>query len=162
MLSALKQEVKTSDVLIIGYGNTLRGDDGVGIVAADKLAAVLSGDEAEIIRVHQMTPDLAVRISEASLVIFLDAREGGSPGTIICEPVHPDADPPNAFTHHVSPSGMLAWAKELYGRYPEGIILSVSGEDFGFSEELSPKVLEGVTGLVELAKGLVKKATSAH
>jgi Ni,Fe-hydrogenase maturation factor len=74
-------------VLVIGYGNTLRSDDGVGWHAA----ALLAGDRrlagAEILAVHQLTPELALDFSRASLVILIDASADDPPGTISVRPL---------------------------------------------------------------------------
>ena len=58
--------------LIIGYGNPLRGDDGLGWRAAEQLAEIIPQSEAEVIACHQLTPELAEPISRARLVIFID------------------------------------------------------------------------------------------
>ena len=62
--------------LIIGYGNPLRGDDGVGWEVASRLAATIPEEAAHIMTVHQLTPELAESVSEAELVIFIDASDG--------------------------------------------------------------------------------------
>jgi hydrogenase maturation protease len=72
-------------VLIVGYGNPLRGDDGLGWHAAEALRAALP--EAEILAVHQLTPELAEDASRAELVIFLDAAETGAPGEWRCREI---------------------------------------------------------------------------
>lgn len=61
--------------LIIGYGNPLRGDDGLGWHVAQRLAAVLPQHRARIEVCHQLTPELAEPISRADLVIFIDAED---------------------------------------------------------------------------------------
>ena len=52
-------------VLVIGYGNALRTDDGFGWHAAGRLAADPRLDGAEILQLHQLTPELALDISRA-------------------------------------------------------------------------------------------------
>ena len=55
--------------LVIGYGNTLRGDDGVGPLAADTIRGWgLEGVAA--ISITQLTPELAEPISAARLAVF--------------------------------------------------------------------------------------------
>lgn len=58
--------------LIIGYGNTLRQDDGVGYRMAETidrwdLPGVISRS------VHQLTPDLAAELASVQRAIFIDA-----------------------------------------------------------------------------------------
>jgi len=60
-------------ILIIGCGNPLRGDDGLGWVVADCLAAVLTDPAVEIVRTHQLTPEMAESFTSAKLVVIVDA-----------------------------------------------------------------------------------------
>ena len=61
-----------NESLVIGYGNTLRGDDGVGQKVAEVIASLgLSGIRA--LSCHQLTPELADPISEVRMVVFVDA-----------------------------------------------------------------------------------------
>ena len=58
--------------LVIGYGNTLRSDDGAGQIVAEKIAQWnLPGVRS--LAVHQLTPELAEIIAQADAVIFIDA-----------------------------------------------------------------------------------------
>ena len=58
--------------LVIGYGNTLRSDDGAGQRVAEKIGQwELPGVGA--LAVHQLTPELAENIAQADAVIFVDA-----------------------------------------------------------------------------------------
>jgi Ni,Fe-hydrogenase maturation factor len=69
-------------VLVIGYGNTLRRDDGVGVRVAEAVAADPRFAHVRVLAVHQLTPELALDIGSASLVIFVDADVRGLPGSI--------------------------------------------------------------------------------
>src|SRR5262245_41264787 len=63
-------------VLVIGYGNTLRGEDGIGPAVAEEVAARgLPG--VRVIVAHQLTPELAADIADARLVVFVDAAVSG-------------------------------------------------------------------------------------
>ena len=55
--------------LVIGYGNSLRGDDGAGPYAARLLQNMNDEGGWDIVACHQLTPELAETISRASLVI---------------------------------------------------------------------------------------------
>src|ERR1035441_10847597 len=59
-------------LLVIGYGNTLRRDDGVGPRVADAVAALaLPGVHA--LACPLLTPELADPVSRARVAIFVDA-----------------------------------------------------------------------------------------
>jgi hydrogenase maturation protease len=135
-----------SRVLIIGFGNPLRSDDGVGWRAAEELERKLSGRGVEVITSHQLTPELAEAVSQSTVIFFLDAR-CGVPGTVTCSPVRPQA-PIEAFSHQLSPGAVLGLAQELYGQAPVAFTFSIFGECFDPGEGLSPQVTKNLPDLV--------------
>jgi hydrogenase maturation protease len=74
--------VTGAGVLVVGYGNSLRGDDGVGWHAAGRLAADPRLAGARVLARHQLTPELAVDVAQASLVVLVDAVAGAEPREI--------------------------------------------------------------------------------
>lgn len=144
--------------LIIGYGNPLRGDDGLGWHAAQMLAPVAAARGAEVITCHQLTPELAQLISGTDVVIFVDAAGGGTPGRLDWRRVEAQVGQA-AFAHHLSPEALLGMARRLYGRSPRAGVVSVVGETFACSEELSPTVRAALPALVELVDGLLSGKT---
>src|SRR5690349_18792955 len=95
-------------ILVIGYGNPLCGDDGIGPCAVEHMAS--DNDEAcqdvEYLSLRQLTPELAEPISRAQAVIFVDAAAGGTSGEIHCQELLPPAESTQktqgAFSHHVN------------------------------------------------------------
>lgn len=126
--------------LIIGYGNPLRGDDGLGWHVAQCLAAVLPQHRARIETCHQLTPELAEPISRADLVIFIDAEYLAPVGTLSCRRLTPGAVLPGTFSHYLTPRMLLACVREWYGTCPEAVMFSVAGQSFNCGEALSPAV----------------------
>ena len=135
-----------SRVLIIGFGNPLRGDDSVGWRAAEELENKLSGSGVAVITRHQLTPELADTVSRSTVVFILDAQYG-VPGTVTCSRVRPQA-PSDAFSHQLSPGALLGLAQELYGQAPLAFTLSICGKWFDAGEALSPQVTEKLPDLV--------------
>jgi hydrogenase maturation protease len=129
-------------VLVLAIGNPQREDDGV----AWKLAEALHGDNLDVRRVHQLVPELALDVSRAEAVLFIDARQGGEPGSVRLAPVEPGPDR-LGITHAVSPRALLFYAETLYGRAPRAHLLTVAGERFGHGDELSARVQEAVAAL---------------
>ncbi|NJK78526.1 MAG: hydrogenase maturation protease [Chloroflexaceae bacterium] len=111
-------------ILIIGYGNPLRSDDGVGYYAACLLeASEWSGAAVAVVVCQQLTPELSSTLSEAGRVIFIDARavhSASDVGRIFYEPVQPDPAASPNLTHHVTPAALLTWTALLYGGQPLG------------------------------------------
>jgi hydrogenase maturation protease len=137
-------------VLIIGYGNRLRSDDGLGVRVAEELSHSNLAVGAEILVRHQLTPDLAECISRMDAVLFIDAARTGAPGEIHCtrvEPYHPD----QLFAHQLTPETLMSLCCELYGACPQAFELSVCGECFELGDQLSAAVAEEVPHLVEFA-----------
>ncbi len=134
------------DVLVIGYGNPLRGDDGVGIAAVGMLAGRVecgtAGACAQVryTAVHQLTPELAADIAQAGLVIFIDAACDNVQGEITRRKVHPVRSSPETFSHHLTPEILLTYSERLYGACPEAILFSVGGASFKHGEGLSEPV----------------------
>jgi hydrogenase maturation protease len=122
-------------VLILGYGSMLRGDDSFGHRVAARLSAAIDDPAIDIRELHQLAPELADPVSQAELVIFIDAARAGVPGELRREPVFPAEA--GALTHHMTPSALLACARALYGRSPRGVLFTAAGLSFDYSATLS-------------------------
>ena len=134
--------------LVIGYGNTLRGDDGLGWVAAARLQDILPPDAATVLTCHQLTPELAEPVSRADLVILIDAAQGTPPGKMTCREVLPDAGQTQVLLHAMLPEGLLAGVQALYGTVPRMLLWTVNGESFVYGEGLSPAVQTAIPELL--------------
>ena len=129
-------------MLVIGYGNPLRGDDAAGLIAAGRLGGLA---------VHQLTPELAEAIALADGVIFLDADASLPPGEIAVTPLVPAAAP---LDHHAAPAALLALTRTLYGAAPQAWLIGMGGEDFELREGLTPAAARAVERAVDAAAGL--------
>lgn len=134
------REMHSTPLLLLAYGNPLRGDDGVGWVVGERLTETLAEDLARVLVCHQLTPELAEPISRAERVIFVDAAEGEKPGAIHWVEMQPGAFTAQPFTHQIDPTSLLAAAQELFGHAPTAYLLTITGANFGFGEGLSPAV----------------------
>lgn len=129
--------------LVIGVGNTLRRDDGLGPFIASSLPP-MSG--VMTLAVHQLTADDIEYVSHAKRVLFIDASTADV--EITPSPVIERSSPPG---HVFGPAALLGLARALYGSAPEGWLLPVPGFDFDFGEELSPEAVS----IVPIAKKAV-------
>jgi hydrogenase maturation protease len=141
------------NILIIGYGNPLRGDDGVGIRAAELLAG--EGGEnpplphgVEVIACPQLSVELAAAITEAERLILIDACADGEPGALREQPLTPIIPDSSSLSHHLDARGLLAAAQILYGKAPPTILFTISGRDFDYREQLSPPVAAALPALL--------------
>jgi hydrogenase maturation protease len=129
-----------ADILIIGYGNPLRGDDGVGVHAAQTLGRSVHDETVKVLSQHQLSPDLASDLAEARAVLFIDANSEGAPGTLKVETITPDTSYAGSFSHHLQPSVLLALTQTLYGKCPKTLLFSIAGKCFDHVEGLSEEV----------------------
>jgi hydrogenase maturation protease len=143
--------------LIIGYGNPMRSDDGIGWRVAEGLSPELKNPEIEVLPCHQLTPELAERISKARLVIFVDAVAGTRPGEWTCREVTPDTEK-TAFSHSASPAGLLALARTLYGAAPQAYFFTMCGKSFDHGDSLSGAVEARLPSLISEIKTMVEDA----
>jgi hydrogenase maturation protease len=143
--------------LIIGYGNPLRSDDGVGWHAAERLRVRLAG-RAEVVTCHQLMPELAEALSRAERAFLIDASITGDPGTIQVQPLVPAASTSQPLTHHLDAGALLALALTLYGACAETTLVSVRGASFDHGERLSPAVEAMLPEVVERVGQLIEGA----
>jgi Ni,Fe-hydrogenase maturation factor len=69
-------------------------------------------------------------------IIFVDAHVYENVEALHCCPVSPDAAS-LIFTHHMTPSTLLAMQKAIYDVEPTGHLVSLRGYDFDFHRGLS-------------------------
>jgi hydrogenase maturation protease len=147
-------------VLVIGYGNPLRGDDGVGPAVAAAVAADPRGAGARVLALHQLTPELAVDLAGARLAIFVDATVEAGPGQVVTR--RPAAGVPavagggaGPSSHHVGIDALIVLARELYGSAPEVAVVSVGVADLETGDRLSAAVAAAVPAAVEAVLALI-------
>lgn len=148
-------------VLVIGYGNTLRGDDALGWHVADRLRKSPPPD-TEVIASHQLTPEMAEAISEAGRVVFIDAREDTAPGQIQVERLDPAQSGQAAFSHQCNPWGLLQSARVLYGSAPIALLVGVGGGNFDLGDQMSPVMIRALEETVALVTALATDARHPH
>ncbi|MBN1993849.1 MAG: hydrogenase maturation protease [Anaerolineae bacterium] len=139
-----------SKILIIGYGNPNREDDGVAWHILQKLAAhfnvplvpALAPDEFDpdryphLVFELQLMPEMSEGIAGYDYVCFVDAHTGAYPEEVRVAALNPTFQT-SPFTHHLTPESCLTLAEALYGRAPESLMVSVRGYSFGYKTELS-------------------------
>ncbi|MCE0521806.1 MAG: hydrogenase maturation protease [Methylacidiphilales bacterium] len=145
--------------LIIGYGNPLRGDDGLGWEVAGRLAASITDPSVAIITAHQLMPELAEPIHEAELVIFVDASSEGDPGAWRCAEAAPSPAYAPALGHHFDVAGLLAYSESVFQTCPRALLVSVTAETFACHDALSPCVEKALPAVVRFIQSKIAEAT---
>jgi hydrogenase maturation protease len=125
-------------ILVIGYGNPLRGDDGFGSLAAGYVEQrQLPG--LEVIVSHQLNPELAELLHNRSHAIFLDAVAGDEPGALRATPVE-RCDLSSSAMHHFEPGSLLALSQAIYGEAPPATLITATARSFHHGAEITPEV----------------------
>jgi len=150
----------TGRALIIGYGNVLRTDDGVGRHVAERLAVDPRLAGATVLGVHQLTPELALDLSRADLLVLIDAGHGPAAGTHTIERVAGSGRAANnTWSHHLDPAGLIALAEELYGHAPATFVVTVGVESLDAGDRLSPALESALPGILDAVVGLIMDAS---
>jgi hydrogenase maturation protease len=154
-VSAGNRESPHRQLIVIGYGNTLRSDDGAG----QKVAEIVDSWNLPQVRslpVHQLTPELAAEITEAEIAIFVDVYSVTE--SAIVEPaeaetrsipIHPstyrhDNSVRDGSGHTADPHSLLCLAEVAYGYAPAAWWILIPALNFEFSEQLSPLTTAGM------------------
>ena len=131
--------------LIIGYGNSLRSDDGAGRIVAERLAQL--DPDLAVVSTHQLLPEIAFSVAQADRVFFVDAAAGGMPGTVCCEPLH-GSDAGSG--HTLTPAAVLALSARVYGTQPPAWLVRLGASTFEFGSTLSTAVADAVPRAISL------------
>ncbi len=148
-----------TQILVIGYGNPLRSDDGVGPRVAEAVAQLnLPGVRALIC--HQLSPELAGPISRAHTVIFVDAAVD-APQEVQLRKLKPGASS-QLLAHAADPRTLLALARDVFGRCPEAWWLTIPAVNTGFGEALSLETKTGFATALRRIQTLTENSRRAH
>jgi hydrogenase maturation protease len=132
-------------ILIVGLGNLLLGDDGVGVHVVRALPGRLPRSVTAV-EVGTAVMDALHLVEWADKVLAIDAMQaGGPPGTVyaarICDL---EVRPVRASLHELN----LVAALHLLRRRPEILILGVEPETIALGMVLSPRVAAAVPAVV--------------
>jgi hydrogenase maturation protease len=145
-------------VLVIGYGNTLRGDDAFGPLVADRLRSVADPECVLILTCHQLTPELASDIAACEHVIFIDASIASPAGDLVCRDLTAGEAAAGSLVHSLGPEQLLALTRLVYGRTPAASLVCVGGLSFDLGDQqLSPPVAAAVEPALKRIRELINR-----
>jgi hydrogenase maturation protease len=124
-------------VLVFGYGNPGRLDDGLGPLFAEELGKLgLTGVNVD--SNYQLSVEDAAAIAEHDYVVFVDA-DVSCPEPFRFQRVVPRAHL-SFSSHSISAEALMAMAEELLSSKAEAFLLGIRGYEFNeFEERISPK-----------------------
>jgi hydrogenase maturation protease len=153
-------------VLVIGVGNPLMSDDGVGQRLLEALAArVTPDDRVEFLDAGTLGFMLLPHVEQCDALLALDAANvGGAPGELrIFEGADFDAfvRRPRCSVHELGLHDLLDAAR-LMGALPaRRALVGVQPERLGWGMALSPPVEAALPAAVESAAGLLERWLAA-
>jgi hydrogenase maturation protease len=152
-LTAKKNEALR--ILVIGYGNPGRQDDGLGPALA---AAVeeLAIPGLDVDSDYQLMIEHASDIAEHDVVIFADADISG-PEPFGFKEIKPAKGIMGLTSHSMEAEEAMAMAEKMFGTRPRGFALGIRGYRFNdFGEELSDKAKANLAAAVTFVEKLIR------
>lgn len=149
-------------VLVYGYGNPGRQDDGLGIALVNKLEEWAAENQLSGIKFdtnYQLNIEDADAIADQDLVIFADASEEEIDDFCLSLV---DGTGELAFTTHAaSPGYILKLCQELFQKDPLVLLLHIKGYMWDFREGLSPRADENLSAAFRYMAKILEKPESA-
>ncbi|MGP8055620.1 MAG: hydrogenase maturation protease [Limisphaerales bacterium] len=139
--------------LVIGYGNTLRGDDGVGPRVAEAIEK-LNLPGVRTLVCQQLSPEYADPVSRAHTVVFVDAAVD-APRKVQLRKLEP-GESSQLMAHAADPRTLLALARDAFGHAPQAWWLTIPAVKLDFSEALTPEAQRGFEEAVEKIQELCR------
>jgi len=131
-------------ILIYGYGNPGRKDDGLGIKMADLMEEWTKEHDVKNLDVdsnYQLNVEDAEKIAGYDLVVFVDASQETDLTNFRMVDVVPDDTQVEFTMHAVSPAYILHLCKKLFNKQPDTKLLSIRGYRWEFEEGLTDSAL---------------------
>ena len=141
-------------ILVCGYGNTGRQDDGLGVYFAERVeawATVAAWRHVQCRTDIQLNVEHALALTECDIVVFADATAETDAPPFALRCLAPAAA--IAFsTHALTPETVLAWAAELYGARPTAYLLTLRGTSWEMESDLTPPVRAALDAACEFMR----------
>jgi hydrogenase maturation protease len=141
-----------AELLVIGYGNTLRHDDGVGPRVAEAIEG-LNLPGVRTLVCQQLSPEHAEPVARARRVIFVDAAVDKMDCVDFRKLVPGETS--QLMAHAADPRTMLALARDVFGHAPEAWWLTIPAVKLGFGTDFSPEAEAGFQTAVAEIRRLV-------
>jgi len=141
-------------ILLIGYGNPARADDGLGPAVAESIELKnLPGVTVEAD--YQLTIEDSAQVAEHDVAIFADASVNCSE-PFSFEPL--TAKEGGSFSSHsVEPAEVMALAENLFKSKAKGFMLAIRGYEFDkFDSPLTEKAKQNLSKALVFLENLLK------
>jgi hydrogenase maturation protease len=140
-------------ILILGVGNTLLRDEGVGVHVVQRLQTMDLPEDVEVLEGGVLGLDLLEEMENREKLIIVDAVQGdGSPGTtyrLTRKEIEMGAGRCLTSLHEIDLPYVLHTA-DLLGQHINPIIIGVEPKDMGIGLELSPEIEAQIPKVIDL------------
>jgi hydrogenase maturation protease len=125
------KHIHKGGILIYGYGNPGRQDDGLGPMVTEEIEK-LNFSFVDTDENYQLQIEDVLDIVKYDIVIFVDAAvEGREPFSV--RKVEP-SEKITFTTHAVDPDSVLAVCKDTFGEVPDTWLIGIRGYEFAFTD----------------------------
>lgn len=146
--------------IVVGYGNDLRSDDGIGPRVANEVEA-WGLPNVKSLALHQLTPEIADTIKDVDGVIFVDACQLPDVEEVQVLTIEAE-ETGKSMTHNVDPRSLLALSQTLYNSHPYAWCINVPAINFEIGETLSSVAEQGVSEALEKIDFILRQQTDIH
>ena len=143
-------------VAVIGVGNVLMGDDGIGVAAVEELRGESLPDNVELYDAGTGLLDVLPKIGRCERVILVDScSAGGRPGTVYRSRLDPDdleAAPLGDSLHDLDVVHALRVHRLVGGELGEIILIGIEPESITLRDGLFPAVRAALPAVVQAVR----------
>ncbi len=108
--------------VVVGFGNTLRGEDGFGVDVVKELQNYTL-ENTKLITAFQLTPELALELKEYEEIIFVDAAHSDNESYVLACNIETKTQ--NTLSHHISIQMIVSILNTLYKSFPKFQVCSM-------------------------------------
>lgn len=148
----------TPKILVIGYGNPGRQDDGTGVLLAEEIFRWAEENNLSNISTdsnYQLNLEDAATMSEYDLVVFADASKENIESFKMSE-LKPSASVDFSM-HSVSPAFILHICNHVFHKSPGTYLLHIKGYSWEFMAEPTPEALQNLKLATDYLKDFILK-----
>jgi hydrogenase maturation protease len=158
----MAQSVEMKNILVVGYGNTLRGDDGLGpaIIESLDIEEVPHSCRVRMVCLPQLDISLLTELQSTDIAIFVDARQDDDDELLLVDRLEPShtCSIMTHSTHSMEIPALLSIADQWYNKKLTCYVIKPKGFDFSISETISEQSRQAGV----LAKQLIHKIIHDH
>jgi hydrogenase maturation protease len=136
----------TKNMLIVGIGNPIRSDDGIGNYICEKMTTMnMAG--VETISIQQLQVEYIETFSRYDVVVIVDASLNGEGAEI--SPIQKGSSSIPS-SHHMHPQELSYIVELTMNNSPEYVLCTVKGTNFDFGEDFSETAIRNANTAISL------------